>query len=335
MTVGIVLLLMLVAIFAMAGIHHLLVWMRNKLAREHLWFGLASLAAAGAVVAYCAVYRGATAPDILAAQRVSVSFSIAWLVATTWFTVEYAGGNSVRRWIAGCATLVFAALLLRNLFLQTTADAALLLESGSSRLLGGVALVALSGLVIDGSIRLWRAARRVRAVTLGAGIGIVLVALVLHGTLLERGLAKFPSPTPYTFLIVVIMMTYELAASMAEMLALSQRQRQELAHASRLSIVGELTASITHEINQPLGAILSNADAGEILLEGPDPPLEEIRQILADIRRQRMVSAGLHPPPFFPKGSRLQVAVTRARAARRALPAPRCHSAQACRRPRR
>jgi|GEM_PF-5331346 len=38
------------------------------------------------------------------------------------------------------------------------------------------------------------------------------------------------------------------------------------AHASRLAIVGELTASIAHEINQPLGAILSNADAAEMRL---------------------------------------------------------------------
>jgi signal transduction histidine kinase len=65
----------------------------------------------------------------------------------------------------------------------------------------------------------------------------------------------------------------------------SQRQHTQLAHAARLATVGELTASIAHEINQPLGAILSNADAAEILLESPDPDLAEVRQILADIRR--------------------------------------------------
>ena len=41
----------------------------------------------------------------------------------------------------------------------------------------------------------------------------------------------------------------------------------ELAHASRLAMAGELTASITHEINQPLGAILNNADAAEMMLD--------------------------------------------------------------------
>ncbi len=63
------------------------------------------------------------------------------------------------------------------------------------------------------------------------------------------------------------------------------QQRQDLAHASRLTIVGELTASITHEISQPLAAILSNAETAEILLESKQPRLEEVQQILADIRK--------------------------------------------------
>ena len=60
---------------------------------------------------------------------------------------------------------------------------------------------------------------------------------------------------------------------------------QRLAHASRLAVMGELTASIAHEINQPLGAILSNADAAELLLEADPGRLDEVRRILADIRK--------------------------------------------------
>ena len=63
------------------------------------------------------------------------------------------------------------------------------------------------------------------------------------------------------------------------------RAQAEAAHASRLALVGELTASIAHELNQPLGAILSNSDAAELLLESAGPQLDDIRQILADIRR--------------------------------------------------
>jgi PAS domain S-box-containing protein len=71
---------------------------------------------------------------------------------------------------------------------------------------------------------------------------------------------------------------------------ITDRKRAEeahvnLAHASRLAVVGELTAMIAHEINQPLGAILSNADAAEILLASERPPLEQIRKILLAIKK--------------------------------------------------
>src|SRR2546423_1758711 len=65
---------------------------------------------------------------------------------------------------------------------------------------------------------------------------------------------------------------------------LVETANRDLAHASRVASLGELTALIAHEINQPLGAILSNADAAELLLESESPPLDEVRKILADIR---------------------------------------------------
>ena len=64
-----------------------------------------------------------------------------------------------------------------------------------------------------------------------------------------------------------------------------QSHRLELAHASRLAVAGELTGSIAHEINQPLAAILSNADAAELMLESGTDRRDELREILSDIRR--------------------------------------------------
>jgi signal transduction histidine kinase len=64
-----------------------------------------------------------------------------------------------------------------------------------------------------------------------------------------------------------------------------QAQRVQLLHASRLAVAGELTASIAHEINQPLGAILSNADAAEMLIQADQLRRDELLQILADIKR--------------------------------------------------
>lgn len=63
------------------------------------------------------------------------------------------------------------------------------------------------------------------------------------------------------------------------------RQRVELAHVSRVSTLGELAASVAHELNQPLGAILANAEAAELFLEQEPPALHELRPILAAICR--------------------------------------------------
>jgi len=62
-------------------------------------------------------------------------------------------------------------------------------------------------------------------------------------------------------------------------------QSAELAHVARVSTMGELAASVAHELNQPLGAILSNAEAAEMLLNQNPPALQEVREILGDIRR--------------------------------------------------
>jgi signal transduction histidine kinase len=61
--------------------------------------------------------------------------------------------------------------------------------------------------------------------------------------------------------------------------------RREIDHGARLSMMGELTASIAHELNQPLGAILNNAQAANRLLSADEPDIEEAKAALADIIR--------------------------------------------------
>jgi signal transduction histidine kinase len=64
-----------------------------------------------------------------------------------------------------------------------------------------------------------------------------------------------------------------------------QRHLIETTHASRLALAGELTASIAHEIKQPLAAILSNAETAEVILRSDLNLRNSLRPILADIRR--------------------------------------------------
>jgi len=64
----------------------------------------------------------------------------------------------------------------------------------------------------------------------------------------------------------------------------SRLLRQEIAHAGRVSLMGQLASALAHEISQPLGAILRNAEAADLFTQQASPDLDEIRAILADIR---------------------------------------------------
>lgn len=72
-----------------------------------------------------------------------------------------------------------------------------------------------------------------------------------------------------------------------------QEQRRELAHLGRISLVGELSVAIAHELNQPLSAILSNARTGKRLLSAEIPNLHRIGEILDAIANDDLRAAGV------------------------------------------
>ena len=76
-----------------------------------------------------------------------------------------------------------------------------------------------------------------------------------------------------------------------------QLQSMELARVGRLALMGELAASLAHEVNNPLGAMVTNASAGQRLLSHGQLQTEELRELLADIvadgHRAREVIQGI------------------------------------------
>jgi signal transduction histidine kinase/ligand-binding sensor domain-containing protein len=73
----------------------------------------------------------------------------------------------------------------------------------------------------------------------------------------------------------------------------TQVLRDELAHASRVSTMGQLASGLAHELGQPLSAILRNAEAAEMLMDQQPADLEEIRAILGDIRQDDQRATGV------------------------------------------
>jgi len=62
-----------------------------------------------------------------------------------------------------------------------------------------------------------------------------------------------------------------------------QRAQAELAHVNRVATMGQLTASIAHEINQPITGVAINADAALNFLDANPPDVKQTRQILTQI----------------------------------------------------
>jgi signal transduction histidine kinase len=108
----------------------------------------------------------------------------------------------------------------------------------------------------------------------------------------------------YRVQLLIIFAALLLQAAMIAGLLAERRRRQfaevqsrqrmsELAHVNRYSMAGELTATIAHQLNQPLGSILTNTETAELMIKSPAPDLDEIGQILADIRRDDQRASGV------------------------------------------
>jgi signal transduction histidine kinase len=120
-------------------------------------------------------------------------------------------------------------------------------------------------------------------------VAITLLAIV--GTMQGRGpfLTQTPSENAVALQLFLLM-----AATPLMLLAVAidderrssaeaQLQREELAHLSRVATLSALSGSLAHELGQPLGSILSNAQAGQRFLSQDAPNLVELRAIFADI----------------------------------------------------
>lgn len=190
-------------------------------------------------------------------------------------TVERGSGERYFR--EALSLLPFAILMLgeRGLMVMVNPQTAKLFGYECDEIIGKPVELLVPGLHFDSNARFWAAPS-----ALQQSRGIVpsheLSARRKDGTEfpVEIGLGAFRFDDNNVTLAFIIDRTdrYEL-----------HRNRQELAHLTRVSTMGQLASSLAHELNQPLTAILSNVQAAQRFMAADPIDLGEVREILNDI----------------------------------------------------
>jgi signal transduction histidine kinase len=151
-------------------------------------------------------------------------------------------------------------------------------------------LILLMGYLFDALVQQWRKGRgdsRRKAAAVALGIAFPLLCTIVYTQLLVFGVLRVPVSNLPWFLGALVVMASELGRDFI----LSRRERLELAElrgrlaqVDRVSLLGQLAATLAHELNQPLAATTANVEAGLIQLKSEKPDVEELRAILGDIR---------------------------------------------------
>jgi len=290
---------------------HLLVWQQGRDNLGHLFFALSAVAAAAVAACELLILRSDTI-ERYGAMLWWAQFPVWALVGSVvWFVQFYLRAG--RRWLAwavvGTRTLVLAAncFTTPNMTFSAITDLhffpflgeTVAIAQGTLSLWSDVAKLS-SGLffvfLVDAAVAVWRRGERKRAFYLGGSTILFITLGAAHAALVERGLIESPYLVSFAYLGIILAMAYESsrdvlrAAQLGRELQLSALQT---AHLSRVTTLGELSGSLAHELNQPLSAILANAEAAARDLGRETPDLGELRAILADIRTDSVRAADI------------------------------------------
>ncbi|HET7362778.1 MAG TPA: ATP-binding protein [Burkholderiales bacterium] len=284
---------------------HGAVWLLDRRSLAHLAFCILAFSVAAIARIEYAMMRAATPEEYAQWLRwIHVALFFATLGLVMFVRVYFGTG---RAWLGSSVIGLRAVVTVSNVlgpagasWLVTGLEQLHLLGEpvsasglGSARPLQWLATttaILLAVYVLDASIALWRESEREarrKAVLVGGGIVGFVLAATIQPQLVIWGLVKMPIMLSPAFLVMLGVMTYELSRDIVRAATIQKeahRLRDELAHIARVSTLSELSGSLAHELNQPLGAILRNAEAAELLLERPAPDLAELRAIVADIR---------------------------------------------------
>ncbi|MFW2404851.1 MAG: ATP-binding protein [Gammaproteobacteria bacterium] len=279
----------------MLALTHLLLWIRSRWRPEYLLStGMAAAAGCNALLEMAEMFS-AEAPAYFFFLRLQLLCVCVMLVSLTWFVRLYLGAGS--KWLLWTISLLWLATVVVNFLSPTGAVFSTIEELTINQTYWGESFVIARGSIhplkflsdiasllilvylLHASYVAWHNGRRRRALTVGGGSVFFIVLAGIHTPLVDAGIVKTPYMIGFAFLAIVVALTYQLVRDALE----ANRYANEMERMSRTTLLGEVAAGLAHELNQPLSAILSNAQAARRHLGGDEPDLVEIAEIVDDI----------------------------------------------------
>ncbi len=296
----------------MLGSIHLLFWLRNRKQPVYLLSSLMAFSAGVSAMLEMALLLTESLDSyrvLMLWENVAV-FMI--LVPMVWFIQVYFGTG--RRWLAMIITLLWTLGLLTNFlsphtltFIEVSELQRLTTPWGEAftiplgienpwKLLADIASLLILVYVADASMRLWRQGGKRTATVIGGGIIFFILLAGIHTPLVDAGVITTPYMISFAYLAIIVSMSYQLADDAmrsAQYARKLQQSEQAVERLARANLLGELSSTLAHELNQPLSAILSNAQAGRRLLAWEPAKLSDIGDIFDDIVRDDQRAADI------------------------------------------
>jgi len=160
-------------------------------------------------------------------------------------------------------------------------------------LVGQLSLLILVVYILDAAAAAWRQQKGLRSIAVASGLAFLVIGGTTQAVLGFWEIIQIPMMVTPFFMGMTIVMGSELSLdllhaarlerALGEANAESSQLRNQLAHLARVATANELSTTLVHELNQPLGVILSNAEAAQKLLESDSIDAPQMREIMADI----------------------------------------------------
>jgi signal transduction histidine kinase len=282
------------AAFMIAGMHFVL-WIRSTRKNAYLLSTIMSVAAGALAITEL---HQSLSPDIetyVALSQLTHVVLFVLLVSLVSFVSSYLGTGP--RWMIFVIASLWLVSVVQSFVLPFGVVHAEIIELAEGQTIWGETFAVARGPINPGKyiadlavililvfllLAGWQAAQRgqqKRAMLVTVSAVSFLLISVVSANLEDLGLAAFPFTAPLSFLIVIALLTYMILddAFRANDAAMEVQQMR------RILTLGEMVGGLAHEINQPLAAILSNAQAARRFLASPEIDMDEIREIIDDI----------------------------------------------------